>query len=144
MRRIPEDTRNNVISLVDAGLLSYKIAAQLGVGHMTVSRVRAKARPCVQKRRGGRPAKLTATDKRRLVRMITSGKADNAVQLTRRLKNVTNVECCAQTVRHALKEASLKTALKKKPRLLPRHIDQRRNFALQHKHWTVDDWKLVI
>ncbi len=59
--------------------------------------------------------------------MVISGKADNAVQLTRQLKDIINVECNAQTVRRALKEAGLKASYKKKkPRLLPRHIRQRR------------------
>ena len=116
MRRISEDSRNNIISLIDAGLESRKVEARLGVSHMTVSRVRAEARPCVQKSRGGRSDKLTATDRHKLVRTIVSGRADNAVQLTRQLKDITNVECSAQTVRRALKKAGLKAAPKKKTR----------------------------
>ncbi len=116
MKHISEDARNNIVSLLDTGLSSYQIEAQLGVSHMTVSRVRAKTRPDVQKRRGGRPAKLTTTDKRRLARMVTSGKADNAVQLMRQLKDITSMECNAQTVRRALKEAGLRAVPKKKSR----------------------------
>jgi transposase len=116
MRRISEDTRNGILSLIDAGLSSRKVEAQLGVSSMTVSRVRAEARPCVQKSRSGRPAKLTATDKRRLVRMVTSGKADNAVQVTRELKDITNVDYSVHTVRRALKEAGLKASPKKRSR----------------------------
>ena len=114
MPRISDKTRCDTISLIDASLSTRKIARQLGVSHMTVNRVRAKARPHAQKRRGGRPAKLTATDKRRLVRKITSGEADNAVQLTRQLNDATSVECNPQTVRRALKEAGLKAVVKKK------------------------------
>jgi transposase len=116
MRRISEDTRNSILSLIDAGLSSRKVEARLGVSRMTVSRVRAEARPCVQKCRSGRPSKLTATDKHKLVHTIASGRADNAVQLTRQLKDVTNVECSAQTVRNTLKKAGLKAAPKKKSR----------------------------
>ena len=116
MKRISENTRNCILSLLDAGLSTYEIEAQLGVNYATVSRVCAKARPDVYKSRGGRPAKLTITDKRRLVRTITSGKADNAVQLTRQLKHITNVECSVQTVRRALKEAGLKAVSRKKSR----------------------------
>ena len=145
MPRISDKTRSDTISLIDASLSTRKIARQLGVSHMTVNRVRAKARPHAQKRRGGRPAKLTATDKRRLVRKITSGEADNAVQLTRQLNDATSVECNPQTVRRALKEAGLKAVVKKKrPRLEPRHIAQRHKFAKKYQHWTVDDWKRVI
>ena len=116
MKRISEDTRNCILSLLDAGLSTHEIEAQLCVSYMTVSRVRAKARPDMHKSRGGRPAKLTITDKRRLVRVITSGKVDNAVQLTRQLKHITDVECSAETVRRALKEAGFKAVSKKKSR----------------------------
>jgi transposase len=144
MKHISEETHNSIVSLLDTGLSSHKIEAQLGVSHSTVDRVRAKARPGAQKSLGGRPAKLTATDKRRLVHNVTSGKADNAAQLTRELKNATNINVSTDTVRRALKEAGLKAVVKqKKPRLLPRHIRQRLDFALRHQHWTVEDWKRV-
>jgi transposase len=116
MGRISEDTRNSILSLIDSGLSSRKIAARLGVGHTTVNRVRARARPGVQKCRAGAPAKLTKVDKRILVRMITSGKADNAVQLTRQLKDIANMKCSPQTVRCALKEVGLKAMSKKRSR----------------------------
>ena len=145
MRRISEDTRNSIIALIDSGLSSHEVEARLGVSYGTVSRVRAKARHDVQKSRGGRPAKLAATDKRRLVRMVTSARADNAVQVTRQLKDTTNVDCSAQTVRRALREASLEASPKtKKPRLLSRHIRQRRDFASDHRCWTTEDWKRVV
>ena len=118
MRHISKDTRNSITSLVDAGLSTREIKTQLNVGHMTLSRVRARARPDAQKNRGGRSAELTTTNKRRLVRMVTSGKVDNAVQLRRELNDIANVECSVQTVRRALKEAGLKAVSKKKSRNL--------------------------
>jgi transposase len=145
MKPIPEATYNSIVSLLDTGLSSRQIGAQLGVHRTTVDNVRAKARPGMLKGQGGRPAKFAASNKRRLVRMIASGKVDNAVQATKELKNSIKVEVSAQTVRRVLKEAGLKAAVKqKKPRLLPRHIRQRLDFALRHQHWTVDDWKRVI
>ena len=114
MGRIPEDTRNSILALIDEGLSSREVQARLGVSHMTASRVRAEARPDVQKRRAGRPAKLTAKDNHRLVRVVASGRADNAVQVTRQLKDITNLNCSVHTVRRALKEAGLKACPKKR------------------------------
>ena len=115
------------------------------MGHTTVDKVRASARPDAQKRSAGRPAKLTGVDKRRLVRMITSGKADTAVQAAQELKDTVGVEASAKTVRRALKEAGLKASVKKKkPRLLPRHVRERMDFALRHQHWTVEDWERIV
>ena len=116
MTRISDETRNSILSLIDTGLSSRKIGAQLGVSYRTVSRVRAEARPGIQKCRAGRPAKLTATDKRWLVRRITSGKAANAVQATRQLSETTNVKVNCNTTRRALKDAGLKAGHRKKNR----------------------------
>jgi len=145
MKRISEQVRNNIVSLLDTGLSSRQIAARLGVGRRTVDRVRAKTRPDIQKPRAGRPAKLNATDKRQLVRMITSGKVSTAAHLTRELRSTTDMELSPNTVGRALKEAGLKAVSKvKKPRLLPRHRRQRMDFAVRYQHWTVDDWERVV
>ena len=59
----------------------------------------------------------------------TSGKADNAVQLTRALNTSTNVVCSIRTVCRAMNEAGLKAVLKeRKPRLTARHARPRRDF----------------
>jgi transposase len=145
MKSLSTDTRNSIVQMTSNGVSSRKIAAQLNISHTSVNRIRKQVIPDVPKPASGRPAKLTATDKRGLVRMITSGKADNAVQITRELKNGTNIEVGTSTVRRVLKEAGLTAVVKqKKPRLLPRHIRQRLDFALRHQHWTVEDWKRVI
>src|SRR5437879_31024 len=145
MKKISKNTENSIISLLDKGLSSRQIALQLSVSHSTVMRERQKSRPNAQKRKGGRPAKLTTTDKRNIVRNIMSGKSDTAVQIAQSLKDSTKIEISSDTVCRALKEAGMKAVTKKKkPRLESRHIRQRLDFALYHKSWTVDDWKRVI
>src|SRR3954471_9832538 len=89
MKYISEETHNNIVSLLDNGLTSRQIAARLGISHTTVNNLRAKARQDMQTCPGGRPAKLKAADKRMLVRLITSGKANTATQLVKELKDTT-------------------------------------------------------
>ena len=145
MKHISKEISNNIISLLDNGLSLRQIATQLGVSHTTVMRERMKARPNIQKRQGGQPTKLTITDKRQIIRTITSGKVDTAVQLVQELRTTTTTHVGADTIRRSLKQAGMKAITKKKkPRLLPRHIRQRLDFALCHQHWTVEDWKRVI
>jgi transposase len=145
MKPISKEISNNIITLLDSGLSLRQIGLQLGVSHLTVRRVRDKARPNIQKGQGGRPTKLTITDKRKLLRMVMSGKADTAVQLSQELKMSTDTTVSAETVRRTLKGAGMKAVVKKKkPQLLPRHIRQRLDFAKRHQYWTVDDWKQVI
>jgi transposase len=145
MKPISKEISNNIITLLDSGLSLRQIGLQLGVSHLTVRRVRDKARPNIQKGQGGRPTKLTITDKRKLLRMVMSGKADTAVQLSQELKMSTDTTVSAETVRRTLKGAGMKAVVKKKKlQLLPRHIRQRLDFAKRHQYWTVDDWKQVI
>lgn len=142
MKRISEDVRRNILSLLDAGVSGRQIAQRLGVSTGTVHNVRASSKVSAQKNQGGRPFKLTATDKRQLVRMVTSGQVDTAVQATRELRDAIPVDFGVDTVRRALREAGLKAMVKqKKPRLLPRHIRQRLAFAIKYQHWTVHDWR---
>jgi len=145
MKAISEENRNKIISLLDKGLSSYQIAIQLGVSCTTVKRVRNNTRPDAPKNQGGRPAKLSTTDKRHLARIATLGKNKTAVKLAYELKNTIKVDVSADTVRRALKETGMKAICKKKkPKLQPRHIRQRYEFALRHQYWTKDDWKRVI
>ena len=74
MKPISEETRNNILSLLDNGLSSRKITAQLGVSRATIDRIREKSRTDIQKSCGGRPAKLNATD-RCTIATITSDQA---------------------------------------------------------------------
>ena len=108
--------------MIDSGLTTRKIAAQLRVSQSTVSRVRKESGESVQQSRSGRPAKLTTRDKRKLVQLVCSGKADNATQMKNELKNITGTNISNDTVCRTLKQAGMKAITKKKkPRLLPRH-----------------------
>jgi len=145
MKPISKGTSDNIISLLDKGLSLRQIAIQLGVSHSTVTRERLKARSNIQKRHSGRLSKLTIADKRKIVRTITSGNANNAAQLAQELKKSTTINVSAYTIRRTLKGAGLRAITKKKkPRLSPRHIRQRLDFAIHHQYWTLEDWKHII
>src|SRR5271169_3085404 len=75
-------------------------------------------RPCIQKQRGGRPAKMSATDKRTLIRLVTSGAADTAVQLQNEFRNTIQIQVSTQTLRNALKSEGMKSAVKQKKQLI--------------------------
>jgi transposase len=112
---------------------------------MTVSRIRKKTVPDIEKPKGGRPPILTSRDKKWLVRQVTSGKVDTATQLKGEFVDSANICVSERTVRRALKESGMKAVVKKKrSRLQPRHIKARYEFAVKYRHWTADDWKRVI
>ncbi len=145
MKTIPENLYNNVLTKLDSGLSTRQIALQLGVGHMTVSRIHSAARPYMTNSPAGRPPKLTATDKRQLVRMVTSSNISTVIQAAQEIGSTTRTIVCKSTVHQVLKDSGLKVSVKKKkPKLSTCHMKQGMEFALQHQHWTKDDWNKVI
>ena len=111
----------------------------------TISRLHSKHCSHLSKASGGRPSKLSPSHIRHAIRLLSSGKADTAVQVTRQLCNITNQSLSVETVRQHLKKAGLKAAVKKnKPLLTKRHMRERLDFAIAHKDWTVEDWKKVV
>ena len=107
--------------------------------------VRKNHRPNMSKSLGGCPTKLSESDARHAIRLISSGKADTAVQVHKVLQSITNQDFSVHTVRRKLKQAGMKSAVKKKrPFLSKHHQKQRLDFAIAHQDWTVEDWKRVI
>src|SRR5271156_374847 len=145
MRTLAPAIQTHILSLLDAGHSASHIVAVTGYGISSVSRLCSKHRSHLAKSLGGRPSKLSPTNIRHAQRLISSGKADTAVDVAKVLSNVTNQPLSAQTVRRGLKEAGLKPVVKKKkPFLSKRHRKARMDFALAHQHWTVEDWKVVV
>jgi transposase len=134
-----------IIQGIDQGKSAEKIAKELKVSASTVKNIRKQHRPSAIKPVGGRPEKLSATTKREVTRLITSGKLPTATSAAKHLQDEGIASVSAETVRRALKQAGLNAIKKKKkPKLTPRHKKLRLEFARQHQDWTEEDWKRVI
>jgi Transposase/DDE superfamily endonuclease len=145
MRTLSSANQNRILSLLDAGLTLSNIAASTGYNISTVSRLRSKHRSHLYKSLGGRPAKLSPANIRHAQHLISSGKAETAVDVAKSLSQVNNQTLSAQTVHRGLKAAGMKAVTKKKrPILSKRHRKARMDFAITHQHWTVEDWKRVV
>ena len=145
MRPISADKRSSVLSLLEQGYPHRQIHNKTGVGMGTISRIGREVDANKENNSGGRPAKLSAHDKQSILRQITSGKLDNAVQATNFINSTISQPVHPQTVRNALKEAGLYSATKKKvPILKQTHRQRQLKFARYHENWTVEDWKRVL
>ena len=134
-----------VLSLLDSGHTGYQISSQTGLSTATISRICSRHCSNLPKASGGRPSKLSENDIWHAVRLIGSGKAENAVQVAKSLQEITNQSLSPQTVRNQIKEMGMKAVVKKKrPLLSQRHRRERLDFAISHKDWTVEDWKHVV
>jgi len=145
MHPLSVDTCRIIISMLKNGDSCHQIVARLGVGHSTVAELHSQITGSLKENPGGRPSKLSTYDRRKLVRLITTGKADTAIQLKHELQTITNITVSAQTICNALKTEDLVARAKvKKPLLCLHHIKQRLDFDYKYQHWTEADWARVI
>src|SRR4051794_19255331 len=88
---------NHVLSLLDSGHSAIQISLSTSLHFSTISRLCRKHYPYLQKPSGGHPPKLSEADTCSAQHLITSWKAENAVQITQTLYDITNQSLTAQT-----------------------------------------------
>jgi transposase len=144
MRPLSVERQNYIISLLSSGMSQKQVAHKLGISTRTVHKYRKARLPGLQLSKGGRTAKLTIRDKRRLQRNILSGSWTTAAEAHAGLRRE-GINVSAMTVKRTLQSMGFKAKTKaKKPFLSARHRKARYEWALAHKDWTLDDWKRVI
>ena len=145
MRSLSPAQKHTILTMLDAGQSTRSISTATGVHSSTISRLRSKERSELQKSTGGHPKKLSPSNIRHAVHLLSTQKAENAVQVTKTLTNIINQPLSPSTVRPKLKQAGLKAVVKtKRPLLSAKHRKARLDFAHAHKDWTLDDWKRVV
>ena len=93
-----------------------------GVSLGAISKIHSKYCFETPKSLGRHPTKLTPANISYAKHLICMHKADNTVQVTKSLEDVTNMLISAQTVRHTLCKAGVRAVVKKKCLLLrPSH-----------------------
>src|SRR6266436_5390916 len=140
MRSLSLALKNTILTMLDAGHSAHSISSTTGVHTSTITKLHSKEHSRLQKSSGGCPKKLSPANIYHAVHLITSQKAENAVQVTKALSNITNQSLSPSTVRLHLKKAGMKAVVKaKRPFLKAKHRKAHLDFANAHKDWTVDD-----
>src|SRR5438445_13872771 len=103
--------QTRILSYLDAGHSIHSIASRMGVSNSTISRLHSKEHSTLQKSIGGCPSKLSPSNICHAQYLITSGKAENAVQVTKALTSITNQPLSASTVCFHLKNAGMKAVV---------------------------------
>ena len=126
--------KNCILSMLNVGHSAHSIASITDVHTSTISRLHSKERSELHKSFGGRPTKLSPTNICYVIHLITARKAENAVWVTKSLKNITNQALSPTTVWHHLKKAGMKAVVKKKcPLLSAKHHKAHLDYAHAHK-----------
>ena len=79
---------NSAISLLHEGYSLRQIQSKTGLGRSTIGRIKREIDGDKENNKGGRPFKLTHRDKQSIIRQITTGRLDNAVQATKFINNI--------------------------------------------------------
>ena len=90
MKAVSAAQCNHILSLLDSGHSGYDIHSQTGVSVASISRLHSRHCPYIKKASGGRPSKLSEQNIRYAIQLIGTGKAENAVQVTKALQDSTN------------------------------------------------------
>jgi transposase len=145
MKSISSSQHATIISLLQAGYSLHQIQSKTNVEKSTIGRIKEQLDGNKENHKGGRPSKLSPGDKCSIIRQITSGRLDNAVEATQFINAILPNPVTPQTVRNALKEDNFWSVVKqKRPLLKKAHRLQRLKFARYHANWTVEDWKRVL
>jgi len=124
--------------LLDSGNSGEAIAKQVGVSPSAVCKACSRKCSALSKAIGGHYSKLSLANICHAQHLITSDKAENAVQVTKALSNIIDQPPSANTVHLHLQKSGIKAVVKTKCPIA--HF----NFAYTHKDWTIDNWKRVV
>jgi len=135
MKQIPIEKHRASLTLLENRQSCHKIATQLQLGHSTVADICQQVTTPLPKASGGHPTKLTPYARHCIVCLITSGQADNASQVKKKLQDPSPIDISTQTIRNALKKENLRAGVKsKKPLLHKCHIKACYDFAVKYQH----------
>ncbi|KAG6883781.1 hypothetical protein C0992_007839 [Termitomyces sp. T32_za158] len=96
--------RSTVTSLLAQGYSLHQIEAKTGLGKSTIGRNSRELEVDKENHPGGHLAKLTLRDKQAIVRQISTGRLDTAVQATNFINNIISNPVSPQTIWNVLKE----------------------------------------
>lgn len=137
-----------IVVLSEEGLSLRQISQRLGVSHSTVSRCLKRYRETGRHTRrpgGGRPRVTDPIDDRYLRVQALRARGSSATALQGIIAGVRNLQISTSTVRRRLREAGLASRRPMTGPLLTReHRRSRLRFALEHRDWTIEDWKRVL
>lgn len=139
MKKISQDKKNSIVNLLQAGYSITHVSKRLSVSLGTVSNIRTKRLPTLQRQPAGRPRILSILDKNGIKRKLLSGLLQTGVGVYKHVRDG-GVNISYRTILRNLREIGFQSKKKvKKPFISAKHRRAQLNWARQHRHWTVDD-----
>jgi len=145
MKHLSRDTINSAKDLLRSGRSTRATSKALNIPIGAALKIRKKDLDNIPILKAGRPSKISKTTRRRVAREFDMGRINTLQQGKRLIKAVEGVTVQRSTVDNYLKKEGLKTYVQYKKRGLTKDQKSTRyNFARNHLHWTINDWKQVM
>ena len=126
MKPLAVNKLNIVISRLHSSQTTCQIPSSTGVSIGTISKIHSEHCSNLLKFSSSCPIKLSPANICHAVNLITSGKAETPVQVSKALQPITNQPVTPQTVCRHLRRTGMKAVVKKKkPLLLQNHRKER-------------------
>lgn len=145
-QKICDETRAQVLILVEEGYNQRAIAQRLHINQASVSRIvkkKVETGSIMDKQRTGRPRATTSADDRLIHRAIVSNPWHTSYSIKHELPDL-NIS--ARTIRRRLSKDFHLPAYRpsKKPLLSQKNIKDRLAFCKKYKDWTVSQWNSIL
>ena len=98
MKTLSLAQKNHILSMLDAGHSTHHIGSITGVHTSTIFRLHSKEHSKLYKSSDGHLTKLSSTNIYYAIHFIIIKKAENAVQVTKSLKTITNQSLSPTTI----------------------------------------------
>uniref|UniRef100_A0AAQ5XD73 Transposase IS30-like HTH domain-containing protein n=1 Tax=Amphiprion ocellaris TaxID=80972 RepID=A0AAQ5XD73_AMPOC len=129
--------RGQIVELHKQGLSQCAIAAEVGRSKTVILNFLKDPEHYGTKKSSGRPKKMTPGLSRRIRLAVRQDTGRSSTQI----KALTGADCSAITIRRHLRE---KAVALRKPLISEDDQKKRLQFAVEHKDWTLDQWKKVM
>ncbi|CAI7771350.1 unnamed protein product, partial [Closterium sp. NIES-54] len=152
MKRLSEEKQKRIMQRIAEGRSYRQIAQELGVSKSAVHdellrhlgpKTFDELVPSPAKT--GRPRKFPEQIARIVIRSIVSGESKTAEAAAGMISSTHGISVTGATVQNTLKRHRVRAIEKpSKPRLSAKNVKDRMQWAKDHQHWTIDDWKRVV
>jgi IS30 family transposase len=125
MKKIAEIVKERIKTMLKQHLTAKEVAERVGISVRTVSTIRKEIPLWVPLRTRGRGRIFSPARKRWLARQIISGRHHTATSLAKEVSHTLKMTVSDQTVRNALRDSGLKSAVRKKGHCYRNDIEPR-------------------
>ena len=138
------EKKGKIVGMAAAGMTHKSIVTRLGLVRSTVSSIVAREATrgtVATAARSGRPCKATERDLRHLQTVLQANPRMKIAEATDQLPTAVST----RTTRRRAHDLGFNSRVAvKKPFVNDTHRERRLQFAEDHAHWTMDDWRAVL